>query len=327
MLPEVGRTSITFLPPGLPAFNKSIFSEYEKRVDCSIGVSYHIREMKTFAAVQSQMNNHIILMGESGLRQEQFARLLHQTSRNRTSAFYSFNARGLNGEALYMLLFGPYGVLKTCKHGTVYLNELVKLPNILQQRLAAYFEEQQWPSRQSEVSSLRFILATPPDSGPVTTDNRIAYALIEQFRASSFLIKPLRERREDIPHLAQRLLNRIARRFGRGELTLTENALQKLSENDWERNIDELDSVLESTLHNMPPTLLDKHLLPSRIQHASLDTIPSDGIDLQKTVENYERSLIKTALRQTNGNQSRAAQLLGLRVQTLNMKLKRIDNP
>src|SRR6266511_3328884 len=68
---------------------------------------------------------------------------------------------------------------------------------------------------------------------------------------------------------------------------------------------------------------IDETLLPARVRHATLRVIPPDGVDLPRIVDEFERSIIETALRQTSGNQTKASQLLGLRVQTLNMKLKR----
>jgi DNA-binding NtrC family response regulator len=99
--------------------------------------------------------------------------------------------------------------------------------------------------------------------------------------------------------------------------------MRTLAEYSWERNIDEMESALESMLANAPPPEIDENLLPERVRYASLRTIPPTGIDLSAVVDDYERSLIETALRQTAGNQTKAGRLLGLRVQTLNMKLKR----
>jgi len=104
---------------------------------------------------------------------------------------------------------------------------------------------------------------------------------------------------------------------------IAEEAMRMLVEYVWERNIDELESVIESMLVHAPPPRIDEHLLPDRIRYSSLRTIQPSGIDLPTVVGDYERSLIETALRQTGGNQTKAGRLLGLRVQTLNMKLKR----
>ena len=91
----------------------------------------------------------------------------------------------------------------------------------------------------------------------------------------------------------------------------------------WERNIDELESVIEGAVEAVSPQQLDESLLPPRIRHAMLKSIPPEGIHLPEIVDDFERTLIDTALRQAGGSQTRASRLLGLRVQTLNMKLKR----
>ena len=88
--------------------------------------------------------------------------------------------------------------------------------------------------------------------------------------------------------------------------------------------MDELEAALESAITATLPQQIDETLLPSRIRYAALKSIPSSGIDLPQMVDDFERGLIETALRQTSNNQTKAAALLGLRVQTLNMKLKRI---
>src|SRR5262249_26387332 len=154
-------------------------------------------------------------------------------------------------------------------------------------------------------------------------ENRFAHGLIEQLRLSSFPLKPLRERSEDIPYLIDHLASRIARRLGKEEREVADEAMRMLIDYLWERNIDELELVIESMLVNAPPPRIDEHQLPDRIRYWSLRTISPSGIDLPTVVGDYERSLIETALRQTGGNQTKAGRLLGLRVQTLNMKLKR----
>jgi len=111
--------------------------------------------------------------------------------------------------------------------------------------------------------------------------------------------------------------------LGKEGREIANEAMRLLIEYEWERNIDELESVIESMLTNAPPPRIDENLLPDRIRYASLQAIPPSGIDLPTVVVDYERRLIETALRQTGGNQTKAGRLLGLRVQTLNMKLKR----
>jgi len=137
------------------------------------------------------------------------------------------------------------------------------------------------------------------------------------------MIKPLRERSEDIPYLVAHLLDRLTKRLGRGPHEIDAVAMKVLSEYYWENNIDELEATLESAVACTLPHRIDESVLPPRVRYAGLKAIPTSGIDLPQMVDDFERNLIETALRQTNGNQTKAAHLLGLRVQTLNMKLKR----
>jgi DNA-binding NtrC family response regulator len=261
----------------------------------------------------------ILLIGERGLRQEQVARVLHQASAQWSQPFFAVNAHGLSNEALHNLLFGSQGMIETVKQGTIYINELTSLPLLLQQRFAVYMEEQRWRERGGQWRQ-RLIFASEWNPADRTAENRIAYGLVEMLRPYSFTIKPLRERSEDIPYLAKHL---VAQRLHKGEHDLTPAALHALQEYLWEGNLDELEAVLESAIHCLPAPQIDDAVLPSRIRYAQLKSLPPDGVDLPQIVDDFERNLIATALKQCGNSQTKASKLLGLRVQTLNMKLKR----
>jgi DNA-binding NtrC family response regulator len=291
--------------------------------ECFIGVSPNVAALKQFISVQASAHTPTLIISERGLRQEQVARALHNASENATQPFFAVNAHSLDSEALHSLLFGPRGMIETCGHGAIYVNELTRLPALLQQRFAAHIEEQRWRAHSGRHNGPRLIFATEWSPTDLKAENRIAYGLVELLRPSGFTIKPLRERSEDIPYLARHLAGKIARRLNKGPHEITPRALKMLSDYPWEGNIDELEAALESAINSTQPQQIDETLLPSRIRYASLKSIPSSGIDLPQMVDDFERGLIETALRQTNNNQTKAAALLGLRVQTLNMKLKR----
>jgi DNA-binding NtrC family response regulator len=294
--------------------------------ECFIGVSTNIGAVKQFISVQATQRQPTLLIGERGLRQEQVARVLHQAGANWSQPFFSVNAHSLDSEALHSLLFGPRGMMETCHLGTIYINELTRLPALLQQRFAAHIEEERWrahSSKSGQGRSPRLIFATEWNPGQMTAENRIGYGLVELLRPTSFMVKPLRERSEDIPYLARHLVTRIIKRLAKGPHEITPEAMKMLADYPWEGNIDELEASLESAICNTGPQLIDESLLPSRVRYAALKSIPQTGVDLPQMVDDFERSLIDTALRQTGNNQTKAAALLGLRVQTLNMKLKR----
>jgi DNA-binding NtrC family response regulator len=291
--------------------------------ECFSGVSPNIIALKEFIGVQASQAQPTLVIGERGLRQEQIARVLHQAGAQWAQPFYAVNAHSLSSEALHTLLFGPRGVIENCQRGTIFINELTSLPPLLQQRFAAHLEEQRWRARSGKLENQRLIFSTTWNPSEIRAENRIAYGLVELLKATSFVIKPLRERSEDIPYLANHLLEKIVKRLSKGPHEIAPSAMKILMEYAWEHNIDELEAALESAVACTPPHSIDETLLPTRVRYATLKAIPNNGIDLPHLVDEFERGLIETALRQTHGNQTRASHLLGLRVQTLNMKLKR----
>ena len=291
--------------------------------ECFIGVSTDVIALKQFISVHAAQRQPTLLIGERGLRQEQIARVLHQASENWSQPFFAVNAHSLDSEALHSLLFGPRWMIETCESGTIYVNELTRLPALLQQRFAAHIEEQRWRAHSGKQNGPRLIFATEWNPANIKADNRIGYGLVELLRPMSFTIKPLRERGEDIPYLVHHLVERITKRLNKGPHEITPAAMKMLADYVWEGNIDELAAALESAISNTTPQKIDETLLPSRIRYSSFKAIPASGVDLPQMVDDFERGLIETALRQTNGNQTKASAILGLRVQTLNMKLKR----
>ncbi len=301
--------------------NMAALGEYE----CFIGVSQHVNELKQFISVQAVQQQPVLLIGERGLRQEQVARALHQASATWSKPFFAVNAHGLSGDALHELLFGGNGqpgMLDTVKQGTIFINELTSLTPLLQQRFAVYLEEQRWRKHAGKADQ-RLVFATECNAAERSVDNRIAYGLVELLRPHSFALKPLRERSEDVPYLARHLTMRIAKKLNKGESEIAAAALRVLMEYTWPHNIDELEVILESALTTLPPQPVTAEYLPAHIRFAKLRTIPPDGVELPVLVDDFERSLIATALQQSGNSQTKASKLLGLRVQTLNMKLKR----
>ena len=295
--------------------------------ECFIGVSTNVAGLKQFISVQAAQHQPTLLISERGLRQEQVARVLHQASENWAQPFFAVNAHSLDSDALHSLLFGHRGMIETCGNGTIYINELTRLPALLQQRFAAYIEELRWRGQSgrngNHKNGPRLIFATEWNPAEMRADNRIAYGLVDLLKQTGFTLKPLRERSEDIPYLAQHLLNRIIKRLNKGPHEISTAAMKMLSDYAWEGNIDELEAALESAINSTKPQQIDESLLPTRVRYAALKAIPTSGIDLPQMVDDFERNLIETALRQTHNNQTKASALLGLLVQTLNMKLKR----
>ena len=155
--------------------------------ECFVGVSTNVAALKQFIsvqAVQQQATKATLLIGERGLRQEQVARMLHQASEHWAQPFFAVNAHSLDGEALHSLLFGHrghlgqmVGMIETCGSGTIYVNELTNLPALVQQRFAAFIEEQRWRGHSGTWAGRQNGNHGGQNGGPrlifATTDSRI----------------------------------------------------------------------------------------------------------------------------------------------------------
>jgi len=288
-----------------------------------IGVSVSTSQLKSFIHAQSQQALPILFIGEPGLRQEQLARLLHRMRGLPRDAFQVLSVRSHSHETLYRLLFASSGLLEAPHDGTILIDDLAALSGPLQYRLALSIEEQHQQIREGKPAGWRLIFTADAATEGAADDLSSSY-LFKVLKPFSFRLVPLRERSEDIPYLANYLVEQLCGRLGKGPHHLKPVTLALLSAYNWQCNIDELAAILESAIAHTPPVEIGDELLPARIRYAKLDKIPEEGIKLSQVLKEYERSLINTAMQQSGEVQTKAARLLGMREQTLNMKLKRL---
>jgi DNA-binding NtrC family response regulator len=290
---------------------------------CFIGVSQHVAQLKKFVTAQASQPEPVLLLGEVGLRCEQVARATHQLSGKPPHSFHAIDARAYNAAAFNELLFSATGLVESGRDGTIFIDEVSKLSLPLLYRFAILVEGLDQRARSSAATGVRLILAAS-ESGPDPAEkNEPSTNVVAVLQPAVFRLKPLRERSEDIPYLVIYLADRIACRLHKSRHNVPPDAMTLLTTYDWPGNIDELETVLESVIAHTPPPEIIEALLPSRIRRTKFGQIPEEGINLFQAVAEYEQGLIAQALRQTGGKQSAAAQLLGLRPQTLNTKLKR----
>jgi DNA-binding NtrC family response regulator len=295
--------------------------------ECFAGVSSHVDALRNFVRDQGVERRPAILIGERGLRHAQIAFAIHLMSGQSPNQFYAVVARDHSEATLNELLASPSGLIGGRHDGTIFIDDITSLPNPLQRRLAIYINERRVDAQAGEAPEARLIFAALYDAGGAGVDNSLFHRLIATDYPTRFHIKPLRERREDIAHIVARALERIAERDAKGSLIISTEAMEAMTEYEWERNIEELESVLESALAKIKPLQIIPDRLPSRIRQASFQELPNEGIDLPQVVDDYERALVAGALRQAGGIQTVAAKVLRLHKQTLNMKLSRWREP
>src|SRR6266511_1939979 len=173
--------------------------------DCFIGVSVNVAALKQFISVQAMAHTPTLIISERGLRQEQVARALHNASENAAQPFFAVNAHSLDSDALHNLLFGTRGMIETCGRGTIYVNELTRLPALLQQRFAAHIEEQRWRANSGRHQGPRLIFATEWNPSDIQAEKQIPDRRDEHPPPSRHASERQQHGAHDLRHLPRRV--------------------------------------------------------------------------------------------------------------------------
>jgi DNA-binding NtrC family response regulator len=317
--------------------NQIIQKTKRKKVglDPFLGVSPAIRQLREVVSRVVETDSPVLIQGETGTGKGVLALWLHENSRRRAEPFVDLNCGGLSRELLETELFGhekgaftgavqsKTGLLEIAHKGTVFLDEIGDVDPMVQPKLLKVLEDKQF-RRLGDVRDRRV------DIRLVAASHHDFHALVRQkifrsdlyFRISTIpLTTPaLRDRIEDIPILAEHLLDRLAEDLGIGSrIEITPGAVTKLQGYRWPGNIRELRNVLERTV------LLSssRRLTESELRFDGSDWIesPRQSSDT-KTLDQVEREYIEQVLLSENGKVEAAAKKLGIPRSSLYQKLK-----
>jgi DNA-binding NtrC family response regulator len=300
-----------------------------------------VHEMATKVA-SSQIN--VLIQGETGAGKDVLARLIHQKSPRAQKPFLPLNCAGLPETLLESELFGhakgtftgattsKIGLLAAADGGTVFLDEIGDMPLSIQARLLRVIEDRQIRpvgSLQSIEVNVRFLSATNKDLEEAVAKREFRQDLLFRLNGLSLYIPPLRQRRDEIPVLANTFLNGACREMGRAPVpSLSDEAMDSLLRHSWSGNIRELKNVIERALVLCEgPVILPEHLelragLAERM--AERPTLASGRVlpELTDPVKRAERQRILDALEACASNQTRAAQMLNMPRRTFVSKLE-----
>ncbi|WP_099063981.1 sigma-54-dependent Fis family transcriptional regulator [Serratia sp. BW106] len=288
----------------------------------------------------------VLIVGETGTGKEGVARYLHHHSSRRDGPFLAVNCGALTESLAESELFGHekgaftgatdrhQGWFEAAAGGTLLLDEIGELSLSLQVKLLRVLQEREVTrvgSHRPVKVDVRVVAATHVDLATAIRERRFREDLYYRLNVAAVALPPLRQRREDIPLLADHFLTLYARRLGRPQLRLSEQALAALMDYPWPGNIREL----ENTLHNA--VLLSREPLISpqqlRLNAENVSALPygDDSLDvfLRQQLESndgplYQRvidSLVRNAFELSQGNQLQTASLLGISRNTLRTHL------
>ena len=284
-----------------------------------------------------QSDATILIQGESGTGKELVARALHANGSRAAKRFMAVNCSAIPAPLLESELFGHVkgaftgaerdreGRFKAADGGTIFLDEIGDMPAELQAKMLRVLQEREVEpvgSNDSIPVDVRVIAATNRDLVELVKEGAFREDLYYRLNVIPIRLPPLRERVEDIPLLVRNALEKM----GEKRLKVGADVMKRLSAFSWPGNVRELQNVMEraATLRENDDRLTVDDL-PELVAYsgsesqASLLDIPEDGIVL----DDVEKGLIVAALRKTNGNQTRAAQLLGVTRHTLIYRLEK----
>jgi two-component system response regulator GlrR len=263
----------------------------------------------------------ILLFGETGTGKEVFARVIHSNSRRSKGPFVALNCAAIPETLFESELFGHVrgaftnahgakrGLFQSANGGTLFLDEIGEMPLSMQVKLLRAVQEREVREVGSELSSkidVRIIAATNKDLGEAVKNGSFRNDLYYRISVVPLFIPPLRDRRDDIPLLAQQFLTSSAKRANKGLRGFTPAALNRLVTHPWPGNVRELENVVEKAAVMTRQDMITPDLLPS------MGSSPDSPLKpLTEAKEEFEKTYLKNVLQLTGGNISRAAQFAG----------------
>ncbi len=314
-----------------------------------LGDSPAIHKALSEVAMAAPTRASVLLLGESGTGKELFARAIHEQSDRRSQPFIKINCAAIPESLIESALFGHEkgaftgaikrveGAFERANRGTLLLDEISEMRLDLQAKLLRVLQEGEFERVGGE---------TPikVDVRIIATSNRelAAYAAEGQFRQDLYFrlsvipvhIPPLRERRSDIPLLAMRFAMRAAQEYKKEIQGITPDAMEWLRAQEWPGNVRELQHLVErAVVLSREPVLgssaftgSDRRATPSAPTPTSVSALPDGAIVLDSLdIAAAEQRLIEAALARTNGNRTKAAELLGISIRTLRSRLNSPD--
>jgi two-component system, NtrC family, response regulator AtoC len=296
-----------------------------------LGESPLIRAAIQTAQKAAGTNSTVLLLGESGTGKEVFAQTIHQWSPRRDKPFVVVNCVALSEHLLESELFGhekgaftgahqaKKGKFEAAHGGTVFLDEIGDMPASLQTKLLRILQDHEFErvgGTRPLSTDIRVLAATNRALDEAVRAGRFRADLFYRLNVIRIALPPLRERREDIPGLAQHFLARYGAETKRPVRRITVDAMDLLRRQAWPGNVRELANTIERAVvlcAGDTITPADLALPGVHLPALSQDPIPAaeaDGFHAQ--VNAYRRQVLVTALQRTNGNHTQAAKLLGL---------------
>ncbi len=316
-----------------------------KRFSGIIGGSARMKQVFNLIIQAAPSRSTILVTGESGTGKELVARAIHANSPRAERAFVTVNSGNLPPELLESTLFGHVkgaftgainpkkGLCDLADKGSIFFDEIGNISPETQVKLLRVMQEREFMrlgGMETIKVDVRIIAATNNDLRQMVEEGRFREDLYYRLHVINVYLPPLRERKEDIPPLAQHFLEKYSLENSKPEMELTADALDLMMDYDWPGNVRELENVIERAVvlsngARLGPDLIPEHVRSAPAFHIPTFTVPPEGISFKDVITNVEKRLIESTLEAAGGVQKKAAELLRIKPTTLNEMIKRYD--
>jgi len=300
--------------------------ESRDRYHLIVGESRRMKVAVETARKAAASNATVLLLGESGTGKELFARFIHSQSERADRPFIAINSVGLSRELLESDLFGheqgaftgahkmKKGKIELANGGTIFFDEIGDISREMQAKLLRFLQEREF-ERVGGVTPIsvdvRVIAATNRDLGAAVKSGAFRDDLYHRLNVVAITPPPLRERKEDIPMLAEYFLRKFSAAARRKIIQISDEALSKMTAYDWPGNVRELANAIEYAVVLGSGAVIEPADLPSHF-FGEISLKRAEGLSYRDGVNAARKEMVVKALRKTDGNRAAAARLLGL---------------
>jgi hydrogenase-4 transcriptional activator len=313
--------------------------------------------MRVVEQIQRLQSNDltVLITGESGTGKELVARAIHVGSLRSSAVFLPYNCTTTTRDLADSQLFGhrrgsftgavndQLGLVRTATGGTLFLDEIGDIPLDVQPKLLRFLEQGEimpiGETRPQRVD-VRVLAATNADLEQRVAEGKFREDLYYRLTVIKIVIPPLRDRREEIPHLTSLFLREASERLGKPDVFLTAETLELLAQYWWPGNVRQLRNEIQRAVAlgqtglGIGPGHLSPEIVSASIRQPRSGAVAASASDafrsrtpatsLAEAVDSLEREIIEATLHQSSGNISEAARTLGLTRRGLYLKLRRL---
>lgn len=321
-------------------------------LDNIVGTGVAMEKLKETVRTVATTASTVLIHGESGTGKELVARAVHACSLRAAEPFVSINCGAFPETLLESELFGyvkgaftganqnKAGLFEVANNGTIFLDEISEMSLTMQVKLLRVLQERvlRPVGGTNEVAiDVRVIAATNKNLDELVAESMFREDLYYRLSVIPVVVPPLRERREDIPLLANHFLKKYAPAAGKSIVRINDDSLKALCNYEWPGNVRQLENTIERAvaMESSDELRVDLPSERPKVRAAAaagngsgagvVPSIPNDGLDMERYIADLEKNMILNALKQSNGVQTRAADLLKLSYRSFRHLLKKYE--